>query len=60
MPYHSARLILCGAHMNNQRITFSYRSYYLLKYAMKCESQGTIKLDDDSTKSLGLVDATSL
>jgi hypothetical protein len=27
---------------------------------MKCEPQGTIKLDDVSAKSLGLVDATHL
>jgi len=52
--------MLWGAHMNMQQITSSYRSYYLLKYAMKCEPQSTIKLDDVSAKSLGLVDATPL
>jgi hypothetical protein len=31
-----------------------------LKYVIKCEPQGTIKLDDVSVKSLGLVDATPL
>jgi hypothetical protein len=31
-----------------------------LKYAIKCEPQGTIKLDDFSARSLGLVDATPL
>jgi hypothetical protein len=31
-----------------------------LKYVMKCEPQGTIKLDDVSVRSLGLVDATPL
>jgi hypothetical protein len=46
--------------MNIQQITSSYWSYYRLKYAMKCEPQGTIKLDDISAKSLGLVDATPL
>ncbi len=60
MPYHYTTLILWGAHMNIQQITSSYWSYYLLKYAMKCESQGTIKLDDVNARSLGLVDATPL
>ncbi len=46
--------------MNIQRITSSYWSYYLLKYAMKCEPQGTIKLDDVNARSLGLIDATPL
>jgi hypothetical protein len=60
VPYHCIALILWGAHMNIQQITSSYWSYYLLKYAMKCEPQGTIKLDDVSARSLGLVDATPL
>ncbi len=46
--------------MNIQRITSSYWSYYLLKYAMKCEPQGIIKLNDINARSLGLVDATPL
>jgi len=46
--------------MNIQRITSSYWSYCLLKYVMKCEPQGTIKLDDINARSLGLVDATPL
>ncbi len=45
--------------MNIQQITSSYWSCYLLKYAMKCESQGIIKLDDVHA-SLRLVDATDL
>ncbi len=53
-----ALLILWGAYMNIQQITSSHWSYYLLKYAMKCEPQGTIKLDDVSVRSLGLVNAT--
>jgi hypothetical protein len=44
--------------MNIQQITSSYWVYYLLKYAVKCEPQGIIKLDDISARSLGLVDAT--
>ncbi len=60
MPYHYTTLILWGAHMNIQRITSSYWSYYLLKYAMKCEPQGIIKLDDVNVKRLGLIDATPL
>ncbi len=60
VPYYCTTLILWGAHMNIQRITSSYWSYYLLKYAMKCEPQGAIKLDDVSARSLGLVDATPL
>jgi hypothetical protein len=46
--------------MNIQQITSSYWLYYLLKFAMKCEPQGTIKLDDVSARSLGLVDGTPL
>ncbi len=60
VPYHCTTLILWGAHMNIQQITSSYWSYYLLKYVMKCEPQGTIKLDDVNARSLGLVDATPL
>ncbi len=41
-------------------ITSSYWSYYLLKYVMKCEPQGTIKLHDASARILGFVDATPL
>ncbi len=46
--------------MSIQQITSSYWSYYLLKYVMKCEPQGIIKLDDINARSLGLVDATPL
>ncbi len=46
--------------MNIQQITSSYWSYYLLKYVVKCEPQGTIKLDGISGRNLGLVDATPL
>ncbi len=46
--------------MNVQQITSSYWSYYLLKYAMKCEPQGIIKLNDVNARNLGLVDATPL
>ncbi len=60
VPYHCTTLILWGAHMNIQRIISTYWSYYLLKYAMKCEPQGIIKLDEVSARSLGLVDATPL
>jgi hypothetical protein len=49
-----------GAHMNIQQITSLYWSYYFLKYVMKCEPQGTIKLDGVSARSLGLVDVTLL
>jgi len=44
--------------MNIQQITSSYWVYYLLKYAVKCEPQDIIRLDDISARSLGLVDAT--
>ncbi len=60
VPYHCTTLILRGAHMNIQPITPSYWSYYLLKYVMKCEPWGTIKLEFVSATSLGLVDATYL
>ena len=45
VPYHASILFLWGAHMNIQRINTAYWSYYLLKYAMKCEPHGPIQLD---------------
>ncbi len=60
VAYRCITLILWGAHMNIQQITYSYWLYYLLKYVMKCEPQGTIKLDDVNARSLGLVDAAPL
>lgn len=46
--------------MNIQRITSSNWSYYLLKYAMKCEPQSTIILNVNSAKRLGLQNLTKL
>jgi hypothetical protein len=41
VPYHPTLLLVCGAHLNILCITSSYWSFYLLKYAMKCEPQGS-------------------
>ncbi len=45
VPYHASLLLLWGVQLNIQRIISSYWSYYLLKYAMKCEPHGTINLN---------------
>ena len=43
-----------GAHLNLRRINTIYRSYYLLKYAMKCETHGPINLNKKNVERLGL------
>jgi hypothetical protein len=45
VPYHESLLLLWGVHLNIQCILSSYWSYYLFKYAMKCEPHGTINLN---------------
>jgi hypothetical protein len=40
--------------MNFQRVTADAWSYYLLKYAFKCEPAGSLDLDSKVAKSLGL------
>lgn len=45
VPYHPLCLLLWGAHMNVQRITHAAFSRYLLKYALKCEPNGTLNMD---------------
>jgi hypothetical protein len=52
--YYATLLLLWGAHINVQRITSSYWSYYLLKYIMKSESYGTLNIDTSNTRRLGL------
>jgi hypothetical protein len=44
VPYHASLLLLWNAHLNIQDIIFSYWSYYLFKYIMKCEQHGTLNL----------------
>ena len=58
MPYHPTVLLLWNAHMNLQRITNSAWSFYLLKYAMKCEPNGQMSLDTSSAAKLGLQDVS--
>ncbi len=41
-----------GAHLNILQVTFSYWSFYLLKYAMKCEPHGTLNLNIKNAKQL--------
>jgi hypothetical protein len=54
VPYHPLILLLWGAHMNLQRVTSDAWSHYLLKYAFKCEPTGSLNLNPESAKSLGL------
>jgi predicted ATPase len=54
VPYQPLILILWGAHMNFQRVTADAWSHYLLKYAFKCEPAGSLNLDLEAAKSLGL------
>jgi hypothetical protein len=54
VPYHPLILILWGAHMNSQRVTANAWSHYQLKYAFKCEPAGSLNLDPEVAKSLGL------
>jgi hypothetical protein len=58
VPYHATLLLLWGAHLNLQRITSTYWSYYLLKYAMKCEPHGPIHLNKKNAERLGLQGAS--
>jgi hypothetical protein len=54
VPFHPSVLLLWGAHMNLQRVTNSAWSHYLLKYALKAEPQGSLRIDAQAAKSLGL------
>jgi hypothetical protein len=54
VPYHPLILLLWGAHVNIQRVTSDAWSHYLLKYAMKCDPAGTLKIDADAARALGL------
>ena len=59
VPYHAIILLLWGAHINLQRVNTTYWSYYLLKYAMKCEPHGPIQLDKTNAERLGLQGASN-
>ena len=54
VPYHPTVLLLWKAHMNLQVITNEAWSFYLLKYATKCEPSATLDIDEDLARSLGL------
>ncbi|KAG2482459.1 hypothetical protein HYH03_018605 [Edaphochlamys debaryana] len=56
VPYHPVLALLWGAHMNLQRINSSNWSFYVLKYAMKAEPTGSLRLDPASCVALGLED----
>jgi hypothetical protein len=60
VPYHPTLLLLWGAHFNVLHITYSYWSFYLLKYVMKCEPCGTLNLDIKNVERLGLQNASKL
>ena len=54
VPYHPVLLLLWGAHMNIQRVTNEAWSFYLLKYAMKCEPAGSLNLQPADARAIGL------
>ena len=58
VAYHASLLLMWGAHMNIQKINTAYWSYYLLKYAMKCEPHGPIQLDKTNAERLGIQGAS--
>ena len=58
IPYHATLFLLWRAHLNLQRITSTYRSYYLLKYAMKYKLHGPIHLNKRNAERLGLQGAS--
>ncbi len=60
VPYHPTLLLLRGVHFNILHITSSYCSFYLLKYAMKCEPHGTLNLNTKNIEWLGLQNASKL
>jgi hypothetical protein len=53
-------LLLWGVHFNVLHITSSYWSFYLLKYAMKCEPHGTLNLNYKNGERLGLQNESKL
>ncbi len=57
VPYHSTLLLLWGAHLNILCITSFYWSFYLLKYAIKCEPHGTLNLNTKNVERLNLQNA---
>jgi len=58
MPYHACLLLLWNAHINIQYIIFSYWSYCLFIYIMKCEPHGTLNLNKKNVEWLGLQDVS--
>lgn len=62
VPYHPTALLLWNAHLNVQVITDVAWSRYVLKYSLKCEPCGNLRLDADLASRLGLqgLNATQL
>jgi len=60
VAYHPTLLLFWGAHMNMLEITSSHSSHYSLKYLMKCEPHGCIKLDTKNASHLGLQNISPL
>ena len=54
VPYHPTILLLWKAHMNLQVVTREAWSFYLLKYATKCEPSCQLNLDADLARSIGM------
>lgn len=59
VPYHPVVLLLWKAHMNLQRITQTAWSFYVLKYAMKAEPAGHLRIEPDAMAELGLSSMSS-
>eukprot|EP00951_Prasinocladus_malaysianus_P000169 scaffold1283_cov18-Prasinocladus_malaysianus.AAC.1 len=60
VEYHPLLLLFWGAHCNVQKVTSEEFSRYLLKYQMKVEPSGTLNLDEDASKALGIDDLTEI
>ena len=56
VDYHPAVALFWGGHHNLVRITDSSWSYYMMKYTMKTEPLGNLKLNAGIAKNMGLHD----
>lgn len=59
VAYHPIIALLWGAHHNIQRVCRAAWSYYMLKYATKCELHGELNLDPRMAAMLGMEDMST-
>ena len=58
VPYHPLLTYFWGAHANVLLVTGTNLSTYLMKYQMKASDTGTLDIDIDAAKSMGIDDLT--